>query len=189
MNFAMFKGSLLSLTKEHGGGWKREARGDEEESSTVAKALPLVLAAALSIAALSPSRAEALTADASVGVVNSTEELLEFNFNVSGHFWYPVDQMVFVGIGLDYQRFGDVTLVPVMGSAYVRLPFGSVMMPAMTFDMGYAFGNDAQMIWRVGGGLDVKLGRYSSLLMLGGYENLRKNGDFVYLRCGLLLEL
>ena len=189
MNFAMFKGSLLSLTKEHGGGWKREARGDEEESSTVAKALPFVLAAALSIAALSPSRAEALTADASVGVVNSTEELLEFNFNVSGHFWYPVDQMVFVGIGLDYQRFGDLTLVPVMGSDYVRLTFGSVMMPAMTFDMGYAFGNDAQMIWRVGGGLDVKLGRYSSLLMLGGYENLRKNGDFVYLRCGLLLEL
>ncbi len=189
MNFAMLKGSLLSLTKEHGGGWKREARGDEEESSTVAKAIPFVLAAALSFTALAPSPAEALTADASVGVVNSTEELLEFNFDVSGHFWYPVDQMVFVGVGVDYQRFGDVTLVPVMGSAYVRLPFGSVMMPAMTFDFGYAFGNDAQMIWRAGGGLDIKLGHYSSLLVLGGYENLRKAGDFVYLRCGLLLEL
>ena len=90
---------------------------------------------------------------------------------------------------MDYQRFGNVTLVPVMGSAYMRLPFGSVMMPAATFDIGYAFGNDAQMIWRVGGGLDIKLGRYSSMLVLGGYENLRKTGDLVYLRCGLLLEL
>ncbi len=191
MNFAMLKGSFLSLAKEHGGGWKREARGDEEEegTSTVVKVLPFVLSSALSFAALAPAPAQALTADVSAGVVNATEDLSEFNFNVSGHWWYPVDQMVFLGLGVDYQRFGDVTLVPVMGSAYMRLPFGSVMMPAATFDIGYAFGNDAQMIWRVGGGLDIKLGRYSSMLVLGGYENLRKTGDFVYLRCGLLLEL
>ena len=155
----------------------------------VVKVLPFVLSSALSFAALAPAPAQALTADVSAGVVNATEDLSEFNFNVSGHWWYPVDQMVFLGFGMDYQRFGDVTLVPVMGSAYMRLPFGSVMMPAVTFDIGYAFGNDAQMIWRVGGGLDIKLGRYSSMLVLGGYENLRKTGDFVYLRCGLLLEL
>ena len=89
----------------------------------------------------------------------------------------------------NYQRFGDVTLVPALASAYVRLPFGSVMMPVGTFDFGYAFGDDSQMMWKAGGGFDIKLGRYSSILLLSGYQNLKKTGDYVYFRCGLLLEL
>lgn len=189
MNFAMFKGSLLSFKKERGGGWAREARGDENDSPSAAKPLALIFAAALSAALLLPAKAKALTADLGVGVVNSTEELSHFNLDVSAHFWYPVDQMVFIGLGLDYERFGAITLVPVTGSAYVRFPFGSVIMPVGTFDFGYAFGDDSQMIWRAGGGLDIKLGKHSSLLALGGYQNLKNSGDNVYLRCGLLLEL
>ena len=62
-------------------------------------------------------------------------------------------------------------------------------MPVATFDFGYAFGDESQMIWIVGGGLDIKLGRYSSILVLSGYQNLKKSGDLIYLRCGLLLEI
>lgn len=189
MNFAMFKGSLLSLKKENGGGWAREARGDETVSSPIQKSIPILLASAFSLALLSPGKANALTADINVGIVNFTEELSDCNLNISGHWWHPIDQMVFIGVGVDYQRFGSINLIPVMGSAYVRLPFGSVIMPAGTFDFGYAFGDDSQMIWRAGGGLDIKLGEHSSLLTFAGYQNLKKSGDMVYLRCGLLLEL
>lgn len=189
MNFAMFKGSLLSLRKEHGGGWKREARGDENESDANPKNIvPFFLAAALSFFALS-TNAEAFTADVSVGTTNATEEMSDFNLDISGHWWYPVDQMVFLGVGFGYERLGDISLFPLVGSAYVYLPFGSLIMPVGTFDLGFSFGDDAQMIWRAGGGLDVKLGRKSSLLALLGYQNLKKAGDFVYLRCGLLIEI
>lgn len=187
MNFAMLKGSVLSLCKEHGGGWKREARGDENQAS--GKTLCSILGAGLLAGMFLSQPAHALTADLNVGIVNSTEELSSFNFDVSGHWWYPIDQMVFLGVGVDYQRFGGVSLVPVMGSVYLRLPFGSVVMPVATFDMGYAFGDDAQMIWKAGGGADIKLGQHSSLLLLGNYQNLKKSGDYVGLRCGLLLEL
>lgn len=187
MNFAMLKGSLLSFKKEHGGGWKREARGDEE--SPASKTISFLLAAIVSLSLLTFKLAEALTADFSVGSTNFTEEFSDFNFSTSIHLWYPLDQMVFLGVGLDYQRFGDVTLVPALASAYVRLPFGSVMMPVGTFDFGYAFGDDSQMMWKAGGGFDIKLGRYSSILLLSGYQNLKKTGDYVYFRCGLLLEL
>lgn len=190
MNFAMFKGSLLSFRKEHGGGWKREARGDESESKPSAgKSLVLLCALGLGISAILPSRAQAFTADVSAGTLNATEEMSSFNFNVSGHWWYPVDQMVFFGAGFGYERLGAVSLFPLVGSAYVYLPFGSLVMPVGTFDLGFAFGDDAQMIWRAGGGLDIKLGRKSSLLALLGCQNLKKAGDFVYLRCGLLIEI
>ncbi len=190
MNFAMFKGSLLSFRKEHGGGWKREARGDENDSEAKpGRALSLLLAVTLNILVLSSKPAEAFTADVSVGTANATEEMTDFNLDISGHWWYPVDQMVFLGVGFGYERLGDISLFPLVGSAYVYLPFGSLVMPVGTFDLGYSFGEDAQMVWRAGGGLDLKLGRKSSLLALLGYQNLKKAGDFVYLRCGLLIEI
>ncbi len=190
MNFAMFKGSLLSFRKEQGGGWKREARGDENDSEAKpGKVLSLLLAVALSFFAFSPKPAEAFTADVSVGTANATEEISDFNLDISGHWWYPVDQMIFLGVGFGYERLGDISLFPLVGSAYVYLPFGSLVMPVGTFDLGYSFGEDAQMIWRAGGGLDLKLGRKSSLLALLGYQNLKKAGDFIYLRCGLLIEI
>lgn len=190
MNFAIFKGSLLSLKKEKSGGWKREARGDENETAPSAgKTALLLFAAGLGLSALFPANAKALTADISAGTLNATEEMSSFNFNVSGHWWYPVDQMVFLGAGFGYERLGDISLFPLVGSAYVYLPFGSLFMPVGTFDLGFAFGDDAQMIWRAGGGIDLRLGRNSSLLALVGYENLKKAGDFVYFRCGILLNI
>lgn len=193
MNFAMLKGSVLSFAKEHGGGWQREARGDEETpsptSSKTPQTLALILPTVLSFMLLSASPAKALTADVSVGSSNWTEDVTEFHFSTSMHLWHPIDQMVFIGLGLDYQRYGSISLVPAMASAYMRLPFGSIIMPVATFDFGYAFGDDSQMIWKVGGGLDIKLGRYSSILVLSGYQNLKKSGDLIYLRCGLLLEI
>lgn len=189
MSFAMFKGCLLSFRAERGGGWKREARGEENESlSTSFKAFPFALAM-FGLLTFAPKNACAITADIGVGSVNATEEMTDFNIDVVGHWWYPVDQMVFLGVGFGYERLGDISLVPLTGSAYVYLPFGSVVMPVGTFELGYAFGEDAQMVWRAGGGLDLKLGKKSSLLALFGYQNLKKAGDFVYLRCGLLLEI
>lgn len=189
MNFAMLKGSLLSFKKEHGGGWEREVRGNENDVSVKpGKMIPVFLAAVLGFFAFTEP-VQAFTADVSVGTFNATEEMSDFNLDVSGHWWYPVDQMVFLGVGFGYERLGDISLFPLVGSAYIYLPFGSLVMPVGTFDLGYSFGDDAQMVWRAGGGLDVKLGRKSSLLALVGYQNLKKTGDFVYLRCGLLVEI
>lgn len=189
MNFAMLKGSLLSFKKEHGGGWEREVRGNENDVSVKpGKMIPVFLAAVLGFFAFTKP-VQAFTADVSVGTFNATEEMSDFNLDVSGHWWYPVDQMVFLGVEFGYERLGDISLFPLVGSAYIYLPFGSLVMPVGTFDLGYSFGDDAQMVWRAGGGLDVKLGRKSSLLALVGYQNLKKTGDFIYLRCGLLIEI
>ncbi|MCK9182898.1 MAG: glycosyltransferase family 2 protein [Fibrobacteraceae bacterium] len=186
MNFAVLKGSVLAFKREKSGGWKREARGDEP-ATPVSKVFPVVLGAILTFGIASPSHA--LTADVSIGSINSTEELKDFNIDMEGHWWYGADQMVFLGLGVGYERFGNVTIVPCTGSLWVRLPIGSVVLPVGTFDLGYAFGDDAQMIWRAGGGLDIKNGKHSSIILVGGYQNLRRAGDFVYLRAGLLLEL
>ena len=95
MNFAMLKGSVLSFAKEHGGGWQREARGDEETpsptSSKTPQTLALILPTVLSFMLLSASPAKALTADVSVGSSNWTEDVTEFHFSTSMHLSHRSD--------------------------------------------------------------------------------------------------
>lgn len=186
MNFALLKGFALSFRGEKSGGWAREARGDDEVS-TVTKALPLVLAGVLSMSA---TPADAFTADVQGGVVNHVSEITDFNLNISGHLWFPIDQMVFFGVGSGYQEIDNVSLIPVSASAWIRLPIGGQTLPVATGDWGYLIGSDHQMFWRVGGGFDIKNGDYSSIMLMGGYEFLDHDGKgFIYIQAGILLEI
>lgn len=149
-----------------------------------------ILNAILFAIAFAAVPSSAFTADIQAGVVNHVSEITNFNLNVYGHWWYPIDQMVFVGVGSGYQEIDNVSLVPLSASAWVRLPIGGQTLPVATGDWGYLIGSDHQMFWKVGGGLDIKNGDYSSIMLMGGYEFLEHDGKgFIYLQAGILLEL
>lgn len=149
--------------------------------------LAILFVCALTFAA---PRANAFTMDVQGGIVNSVSDITSFNLNVFGHIWFPIDQMVFFGIGSGYNELDNVGYIPVMASAWIRLPIGGQTLPVVTGDIGYAFGDDHQMIWRAGGGFDIKNGDYSSILLMGGYQFLEERGKgYVYLQAGILVEL
>jgi len=149
-----------------------------------------ILTAILFAIAFAAVPSSAFTADVQAGVVNHVSEITNFNLNVYGHWWYPIDQMLFVGVGSGYQEIDNVGLVPLSASAWVRLPIGGQTLPVATGDWGYLIGSDHQMFWKVGGGLDIKNGDYSSIMLMGGYEFLEHDGKgFVYLQAGILIEL
>lgn len=134
--------------------------------------------------------AGAFTLDLQAGVVNHVSEISKFNLNVYGHWWYPIDQMLFVGVGTGYQEIDNTRLFPVSGSIWVRLPFGRTVLPVATGDFGYLIGSDHQMFWRAGGGLDIKNGDLSSIMVMGGYEFLDHYGKgYAYIQAGILIEL
>lgn len=149
-----------------------------------------ILTAILFAIAFAAVPSSAFTADVQAGVVNHVSEITNFNLNVYGHWWYPIDQMLFVGVGSGFQEIDNVGLVPLSASAWVRLPIGGQTLPVATGDWGYLIGSDHQMFWKVGGGLDIKNGDYSSIMLMGGYEFLEHDGKgFVYLQAGILIEL
>jgi hypothetical protein len=148
------------------------------------------LIAILFALAFSVVPASAFTMDVQAGVVNHVSEFSKCNLNVYGHLWYPIDQMLFVGIGSGYQEIDNVSLVPVSGSLWVRLPIGGQMLPVATGDFGYLIGHGHQMFWRAGGGIDLKNGDYSSILVMGGYEFLEHAGKgYAYIQAGILIEI
>ena len=134
--------------------------------------------------------ARAFTMDVQGGVVNHVSDITSFNLNVFGHYWFPIDQMLFVGIGTGYQEIDNISLIPVAGSLWVRLPFGRTVLPVATGDWGYLIGSDHQMFWRAGGGVDIKNGDYSSIMLMGGYQFLDHDGKgYVYVQAGILVEI
>ena len=149
-----------------------------------------ILTAILFALAFTVIPADAFTMDVQAGVVNHVSELSKFNLNIYGHLWYPIDQMLFVGIGSGYQEIDNVGLVPVSASLCVRLPIGSQILPVATGDLGYLIGSDHQFFWRTGGGLDIKNGDYSSILVMGGYQFLDHVGKgYAYIQAGILVEI
>jgi hypothetical protein len=134
------------------------------------------------------SFARGLALDASIGSVTKSDDILSSNLDVSAHLWYKFDQMIFVGGSSGIQMIGDYRHIPALGSVWLRLPFGGRVLPVATADAGYNFGDDPQFVWRGGGGLDIKNGDRSSILVLGGYERFAKLGGHYYLRAGFLLE-
>ena len=149
-----------------------------------------ILSAILFAFAFAVVPANAFTMDVQAGVVNHVSELTKFNLNIYGHLWYPIDQMLFVGIGSGYQEIDNVGLVPLSTSLWIRLPIGSQILPVATGDIGYLIGSEHQLFWRTGGGLDIKNGDYSSILLMGGYEFLDHAGKgYAYIQAGILIEL
>ena len=58
-----------------------------------------IISAILFALAFAVVPANAFTMDVQGGVVNHVSEIKNFNVNVYGHLWYPIDQMLFFGIG------------------------------------------------------------------------------------------
>jgi hypothetical protein len=127
--------------------------------------------------------------DASIGGLERDSHWTSPDLDVAGHLWYQFDQMIFVGAGSGIEMIGKDRHFPALGSLWVRIPFGGRTLPVVTGDCGYDLGSQSQFIWRGGGGLDIKNGDHSSILLLGGYQSFQKLGGYFYLRAGLLLEL
>jgi hypothetical protein len=134
--------------------------------------------------------ASAFTMDAQGGICNSVSHMGDFNMSFYGHLWYPIDQMVFAGVGVGYEELDNVGYIPVSGSLWVRLPIGRTVLPIATGDFGYMFGKDDQMFWRAGGGLDIKNGDRTSIIVSTGYQFLNHSGEgYRYLQAGILIEM
>lgn len=129
-----------------------------------------------------------------VGSSQRTSELLDNHLNAQGTFWYQWDQMVFFGLGGGIQQYGDDYYYPALSSTLIRLPIGRTLLPFATAQWGYLFGPKSQFTWTLGGGIDLKLGRNSSLLVTSGYQKFTQGNSRndwqpqVYLRGGILLE-
>lgn len=134
--------------------------------------------------------ARPFTMDLQGGVVNHVSEMTSFNLNVFGHWWFPIDQMFFVGVGSGYQEIDNVSLVPLSASFWMRIPVGTAVMPVALADWGYLIGKKHQMFWRVAAGADIKSGDHSSIMATGGYQFLDHAGKgYVFLQLGFLVEI
>jgi hypothetical protein len=113
----------------------------------------------------------------------------QFHLDFTSHIWYKFDQMVFLGIGSGVMKYGGEQEYPLLASTQIRLPIGGQVLPVVTGDWGYVLGNERYFMWRAGGGLDIKNGDRSSLLVQAGYQSAAPRWhSAVYLRAGLLLE-
>jgi hypothetical protein len=98
--------------------------------------------------------------------------------------YYKFDEQTFIGIHTGRQQ-GHT---PILGSAFVRLPFGRVLQPVFLGDIGLTLKNGSTpFTWKAGGGIDWKNGERTSILLFSGYEDTGGVAA-VYTRLGLLLE-
>jgi hypothetical protein len=97
------------------------------------------------------------------------------------------DEMVLIGAQGGQGSVGGDKSVPITSSAMVRLPIGRIVLPIATGDVGYAIVENPGFFWRGGGGFDIRNGRRSSFLLLGGVEGQGQAQGW-YARGGLLLE-
>ena len=118
----------------------------------------------------------------------STTQWWEPATNWSGHLLYRFDQMILFGPGIGYEGATGKPSGMADGKLQVRLPVGRQLLPYLAGEAGVALRphvEDSWFLWRLGGGLDLKLGDRSSLLAESGWTAL----DRWYLRGGLLLDL
>lgn len=144
----------------------------------------LILLAGLALPALARGGA-ALTATA--GAV-SRDHFQGGRFAFSTSVYGKWDEMVLLGVQSGIGSVAGPSSIPILGSGIMRLPFGRVVLPFATGEAGYVLDDvNAGLLWRGGGGFDIKNGRYSSILLLGGYEAASGMAGW-YARGGLLLE-
>jgi hypothetical protein len=108
--------------------------------------------------------------------------------NWSVHAMYEFDQMVLVGPGIGYEGATAKPAGMADAKLQVRLPVGRQLLPYLAAEAGAALRphvEDTWFLWRTGGGLDLKLGDRSCLLVEGGRAALSR----WYARAGLLLDI
>jgi hypothetical protein len=109
-------------------------------------------------------------------------------FGYSIGMYSKVDDQVWIGVQSGQGVNGEASAIPILGSAFVRLPLGRVVMPVALGSIGYTLGEARKgFTWRAGGAFDIRNGRHSSLLLSTEYEGLDGRGGLVG-RAGLLLE-
>jgi cellulose synthase/poly-beta-1,6-N-acetylglucosamine synthase-like glycosyltransferase len=189
MNTAILKGFFLSFLREKGGGWQREARTDDQTNAVSIKSISFLICFILSLSVAVPNANAILTMDLSVGAITTAPKPDRANISLGGHLWLPIDQMIFIGAGGYYQEIDKTIFIPVTGSVWIRLPIGKQVLPLIIADYGYAVGSDHQFVWSAGLGIDIKNGDYSSLILMAGYQKLKKKDDYFYIRAGFLIEI
>ncbi|MGL1935456.1 MAG: hypothetical protein OCD01_10560 [Fibrobacterales bacterium] len=142
----------------------------------------------ITLISLASSFAASNALDFTLGTINPGTDKTAFNLDFSGNYWYQWDQMVLLGGGGGVQQFGNKRSYQALLGGIFRLPIGGQMLPIITGNWGYSFGQRGEFLYKAGGGFDLKLGDNSSLLAVGGYQSNTHTGSYIYLRGGILLE-
>lgn len=109
-----------------------------------------------------------------------------FAYSASGYIKF--DDMTLLGIQSGQGTVAGPHAIPVLASAFIRLPVGRIVLPIATGEAGYAFADSGSgLLWRGGGGFDIRNGRHSSFLLQGAYERQSSRSGWMA-RAGLLLE-
>ncbi|HNY29419.1 MAG TPA: hypothetical protein PKO15_00895 [Fibrobacteria bacterium] len=106
----------------------------------------------------------------------------------SFHGLAQLDQMVAVGLGFGYESVPRRPAGMAGARMQVRLPIGRQALPFLDVETGVGIRpvlEDSYLLWKLGGGLDLKLGDHSSLLAGAGLAAVGR----MYGRLGLLLEI
>ncbi len=110
------------------------------------------------------------------------------HFAYSAAFYAKLDDMTLLGIQSGQGTVTSTEAIPLLGSAFIRLPIGRIVLPVAIGDIGYSFAdNHPGFLWRAGGGFDIRNGRHSSILLLGAHESQASHYGWIA-RLGLLLE-
>jgi|GEM_PF-1264111 len=105
-------------------------------------------------------------------------------FAWSTFIFYKWDEMVLLGPEWSFQNQNSHQI---LGTAYIRLPLGRVLMPLVVGGIGLQTQSSPALAYRWAGGFDLKNGKRSSLLIYGGKER-SFFGPAWFGRAGLLLE-
>jgi hypothetical protein len=106
----------------------------------------------------------------------------------SVHALWRIDQMVAAGAGAGYVVLPGTDAAEASSRLQVRLPLGKQILPFLEGEAGVGIRpvlEESMFLWRFGGGMDLKLGDRSSLLVGAGSMARSR----AYGRVGLLLEL
>ncbi len=110
------------------------------------------------------------------------------HFGYSATLYAKIDDMTLVGVQSGQGALSGSEGIPVLASALVRLPIGRIALPVAIGDVGYVFADiHPGLLWRGGGGFDIRNGRHSSILALGAYERQGSLAGW-NARLGILLE-
>ena len=110
------------------------------------------------------------------------------HFAYSASLYAKFDDMTLLGVQSGQGTVTSSDAIPLVGSAMIRLPIGRIVLPVAIGDIGYAFDdNSPGLLWRAGGGFDIRNGRHSSILLLGAHESQASHYGWIA-RLGLLLE-
>ena len=119
---------------------------------------------------------------------NSGDHFKGAHFAYSAALYAKFDDMTLLGVQSGMGTVAATDAIPLLASAMIRLPIGRIVLPVATGDVGYAFADSGSgLIWRAGGGFDIRNGRHSSILALGAYESQGSRAGWLG-RLGLLLE-